>query len=94
MQSKFATYASKFPEWAQESTAMHQYALWCALEAEGLGANLQHYNPIIDTKVAGAWEVPEAWALRAQMVIGGRAEAPGEKAFEPVYGERFLVYGA
>jgi predicted oxidoreductase (fatty acid repression mutant protein) len=93
MQSKFAIYASKFPEWAQESTAMHQYALWCTLEAEGLGANLQHYNPIIDTKVAGTWKVPETWTLRAQMVIGGIAAAPAEKTFKPVE-ERFLVRGA
>lgn len=72
---------------------MHKYAIWCALEAEGLGANLQHYNPIIDAKVAREWNVPESWALRAQMVIGGPTDQPGEKSFK-VVGERFLVYGA
>lgn len=72
---------------------MHQYALWCALEAEGLGANLQHYNPIIDQKVAKAWSVPESWVLRAEMVIGGRVAEAGEKTFKPVE-ERFLVHGA
>jgi predicted oxidoreductase (fatty acid repression mutant protein) len=93
MQSSFPAYASKFPEWAQESTAMHQYAIWCALEAEGLGANLQHYNPIIDVKVAAQWHVPESWVLRAQMVIGNPIAPAGEKQFKPVE-ERFLVYGA
>jgi len=93
MQSKFPIYASMFPEWAQESDAMHQYALWCALEAEGLGANLQHYNPLIDAKVTKEWNVPESWKLRAEMVIGGRAGEPGEKMFKPVDGERFIVHG-
>jgi predicted oxidoreductase (fatty acid repression mutant protein) len=93
MQANFAAYASRFPAWAQESTAMHQYALWCALEAEGLGANLQHYNPIIDQKVAREWGVPESWTLRAQMVIGGRAGEPGEKTFKPVKA-RCVVHGA
>lgn len=26
---------------------MIQFAVWTALETEGLGASLQHYNPII-----------------------------------------------
>jgi predicted oxidoreductase (fatty acid repression mutant protein) len=93
MQSNYALYASKFPEWAQESTAMHQYAIWCALEEEGLGANLQHYHPLIDQEVARTWQVPESWELRAQMVIGGRAGEPDPKTFKPVE-DRFVVHGA
>lgn len=72
---------------------MQQYALWCALEAEGLGANLQHYNPLIDKRVEEEWSVPESWELRAELVIGGRAGEPGQKTFKPVE-ERFVVYGA
>ena len=30
---------------------MIQFAVWCALTAAGLGANLQHYNPAIDEAV-------------------------------------------
>ncbi|KAF4628873.1 hypothetical protein G7Y89_g9278 [Cudoniella acicularis] len=56
MQDKFALYADRFPPWATESGAMHQFAVWTALEAEGLGANLQHYNPLIDLKSVGFWE--------------------------------------
>ena len=52
MQSAYSAYAEKFPIWAEQSGAMLQYALWVALEAEGLGANLQHYSPLIDAKVA------------------------------------------
>ncbi len=94
MQENFALYADKFPVWAAESNAMHQYALWTALEAEGLGANLQHYHPLIDVKVAETWKVPATWELRAQMVIGGVVKGAGEKTFLPVEGERFRVFGA
>jgi hypothetical protein len=34
---------------------MHQLLLWAALEAEGLGANTQHYNPLIDEEVSKFW---------------------------------------
>ena len=73
---------------------MHQFALWVGLEAEGFGANLQHYNPIIDRKAQEHWNVPLDWQLRAQLVFGGRAGGPGEKEFKPVEGERLFVYGA
>ncbi|KAK1760913.1 Nitroreductase-like protein [Echria macrotheca] len=84
MQAKFAIYADRFPGWATQSAAMLQFVLWTALEAEGLGANLQHYNPLVDAKVAETWGVPETWRLNAQLVFGGRAGEPGEKAFGPI----------
>jgi predicted oxidoreductase (fatty acid repression mutant protein) len=73
---------------------MHQFALWVALEAEGFGANLQHYNPIVDQKVQAEWNVPQEWALRAQLVFGGKTGEAGEKQFKPVEGERLFVHGA
>lgn len=45
--ARFPNYADKFPQWADHSSGMLQYALWVALEAEGMGCNLQHYNPIV-----------------------------------------------
>lgn len=72
---------------------MHQYALWSALEAEGLGVNLQHYNPLIDTRLEGMYGVPATWSLKAQMVFGTPTGAPGEKTFKPVVGERVRVFG-
>jgi predicted oxidoreductase (fatty acid repression mutant protein) len=92
MQARFASYAAKFPVWATQSDAMLQFTVWTALEAEGLGANLQHYNPLIDEKVAKTWKIPETWQLNAQMVFGGRAAEPGEKTFKPLE-EIFKVYG-
>lgn len=93
-QKKFAIYAEKFPNWATESNGMHQFAVWTALEAEGLGANIQHYDPLIDAEVQQTWNVPEDWVLRSQLVFGGKQGGAGEKAFKELDGERFFVHGA
>lgn len=92
MQQKFANYADKFPGWATETNGMHQYAIWTTLEAEGLGANLQHYNPLIDQEVQDTWGLSGDWGLQAQLVIGTPGGHAGDKVFSPV-GERFKVYG-
>jgi len=93
MQSAFSTYADKFPIWATQSDAMTQYAIWVALEAEGLGANLQHYNPLIDAKVAETWNIPSDWELNAQLVFGAPVAPAGDKDFMPLE-QRFKVFGA
>ncbi|KIN03183.1 hypothetical protein OIDMADRAFT_40804 [Oidiodendron maius Zn] len=93
MQVKFPTYADRFPTWATQSNGMHQFAVWAALEAEGLGCNLQHYNPIIDEKVGAEWDVPKDWKLDSQLVFGTTTEQAGKKTFLDM-GERFKVYGA
>ena len=93
MQEKFALYADKFPVWATQSDAMHQFTIWTALEAEGLGANLQHYNPVIDAKVAAEWNVDPDWVLNAQLVFGKKEGEAGEKQFSSVE-DRFKVFGA
>ena len=93
MQEKFALYADKFPVWATHSDGMHQYAIWTALEKEGLGANLQHYNPLIDQKVAETWGISKDWELSAQLVFGTPVAQPGEKTFIDTK-ERLKVFGA
>ena len=93
LQEQFPAYAANFPVWADQANAMVQYAVWTTLAAVGAGANLQHYNPLPDVAIAKAWNIPENWLLRAQMVIGGIEGAADEKAFEPV-AERLKVFGA
>lgn len=73
---------------------MHQFAIWTALEAEGLGANLQHYNPLIDEKVAAQWGIDADWVLSAQLVFGKREGEAGPKEVSTIEGERFKVFGA
>jgi uncharacterized protein len=93
MKDRFPLHAEKFPGWVAQSDGMHQYAIWTALEAEGLGANLQHCNPLIDAGVARTWDVPSDWELSAQLVFGTPAGLVKEKTFLPVE-DRFKVFGA
>ncbi|KAJ5368957.1 uncharacterized protein N7496_008717 [Penicillium cataractarum] len=92
IKEKFAIYADKFDPFALESNAMSQYLVWLALEAEGFGANLQHYSPLIDEQVTKTWNLPASWKLDAQLVFGVPTSEPGEKTFEPLE-NRFKVFG-
>jgi hypothetical protein len=86
LQETFTFVADKWPLWATQADAMLQFSIWTALEAEGLGCNLQHYNPEIDEKVTAAFGIPKGWKLNAQLVMGGNpdpTELP-EKTFEPL----------
>ncbi|MCM3677284.1 nitroreductase family protein [Peribacillus simplex] len=84
LQEQFATYADNFPIWSQQTSGMHQLVVWTALEAEGLGATLQHYNPLIDDEVKKEWNVPSNWKLIAQMPFGNPTAQPGDKEFKPL----------
>ena len=55
---------------SEQTNGMHQFVLWTAFEQEGLGANLQHYNPLIDVRIATEYNLPETWELKAQLVFG------------------------
>ena len=92
MQAAAPLYADKFPIWADQTNAMHQYIIWTALASIDVGANLQHYNPIIDKKVAEEWNIDEHWELNAQMVFGAIEQPAGDKAFKPVE-DRMKVFG-
>lgn len=91
LQSKFPTYKENFPVWAQQANGMLQYIIWTALELEGLGASLQHYNPLIDEEVKQQWGVPKSWKLIAQMPFGKPTAGPGEKQFLPIE-DRVKIY--
>ncbi|GAA5903475.1 hypothetical protein JCM6882_006557 [Rhodosporidiobolus microsporus] len=84
LQENIAAYAEHFPTWSEHTHGAHAVALWTALEAEGLGANLQHYNPLIDADVAKAFDVPADWKLRAQLVFGKPLAPAGDKEFKPI----------
>jgi len=93
LQEKFPLYSDKFPQWSEQTNAMHQFAIWTALELEGFGANLQHYNPLIDQQISAAWNVPATWSLKGQLVFGTPAGKPSDKQFQPLE-ERVFVHGA
>jgi uncharacterized protein len=81
LQEKFALYKENFPTWSQQS---RDVTIWTALEIEGFGATLQHYNPSIDEEVRKEWDVPESWKLTAQMPFGKPVVLAGEKEFQPL----------
>jgi uncharacterized protein len=65
----------KAQEWTQQSNGMHQYYVWLAIESyPNMGANLQHYNPLIDEQVKERCGLPKQWILKAQMVFGEKAD--------------------
>ena len=81
LEQQFPAYAENFPIWAEHSTAIAQFATWTALHTEGLGASLQHYNPIVDEQVHAEWQIPVAWKLRAQLVFGSVEGDAKEKTY-------------
>ena len=91
LQKQFPTYQDNFPTWSQQTSAMHQLAIWTMLEDKGLGASLQHYNPLIDEDVRSTWHLPEAWQLIAQMAFGTPVAEPGEKEFNDL-SERIKIF--
>ncbi|BFT75419.1 nitroreductase family protein [Paenibacillus sp. P36] len=84
LQAQFASYADNFPIWSNQSSGMLQLVVWTALEQEGLGASLQHYNPLINDEVAQTWNIPSEWKLIAQMPFGKPTFVPGDKEFQPL----------
>ncbi len=90
--ARFPLYADNFPVWAEQSNGMLQLAVWTALSEAGLGANVQHYNPLIDQAVREEFALPQQWRLIAQMPFGDVVEPVGEKTVVPVE-ERVRVIG-
>ena len=82
MQSRYPLYRDNFPVWAEQTSAMHQFATWCALAEAGMGASLQHYNPLIDTRVRETWNLPHNWRLIAQMPFGVASVPAPPKNFD------------
>lgn len=84
LQSNFPLYKDNFPVWSQHSSGMLQFVVWTAFEAEGLGASLQHYNPLIDEEVKQKWNIPSNWKLIAELPFGKPTAEPGPKEFKPL----------
>lgn len=82
LQEQFELYADNFPVWAEQSNGIATANTWVALEDAGLGANLQHYNPLIDEAVAKEWDIPSNWRLRSQLVFGSKEGEAGEDRFK------------
>lgn len=92
MQDRFPIYAQHFLQWSEHHTGLLQFIIWTALEDVGLGASLQHYNPLIDDQVKEKWKLPESWRLIAQMPFGKITAEAGKKTYLPL-DQRLKVIG-
>lgn len=90
LQETFPLYSANFPIWSHHTSAMHQFGVWTALELEGMGASLQHYNELIEEEVKKNWNFPASWKLIAQMPFGKPTAQPGEKEFQPLEKRLFI----
>ncbi|KZP17584.1 Nitroreductase [Athelia psychrophila] len=83
--------AAHFPVWSQNATGMLQFTVWTALEAEGLGASLQHhaaYTEEIASGILAEFDLPKTWKCTALLPFGVPLAPPGapgrEKTFMPI----------
>lgn len=86
LEEQFPSYKDNFSLWSYQSSGMLQYMVWTWLAAEGMGASLQHYNPIIDDKVREAFSIPDDWKLISQMPFGRPTAPAPEKRSLPLEG--------
>lgn len=84
LQEQFVLYADNFPVWAQQENGMLQLVIWTALAEHGIGASLQHYNPVVDVATAAKFGISEGWKLVAQMPFGNRESDESDKDKLPV----------
>lgn len=55
-----------FETWTEASSAMLQYVVWTALEAEGFGASLQHHTAMmneLNPALHKAFDIPAQWKV-------------------------------
>ena len=92
LMNDFSLYADNFPVWSNQSNGMLQFAVWTALQSEGLGSSLQHYNELVEEDVKKEWKLDPSWKLLAQMPFGSVEAPAGEKSFNPIE-DRVKVFG-
>ena len=81
LEEAFPLYADNFATWAEQGIGGAQQAIWTALAEQGIGASLQHYNPLIDDDIKKEFDLPAEWTLRAQMPFGSIEAPAGDKEF-------------
>jgi len=84
LQRKFPLYKENFSIWSNQSAGMLNFVVWTALAENGLGASLQHYNPLINEAVIKKFNLPSNWELTAQMPFGVPGAPVDDKSFIPI----------
>lgn len=76
IKAQYAKFADSFDMFAAHSLGMLQINVWNAFAEKNIGANLQHYNPLIDDAVKKQWNIPDGWRLVSEMVFGTAVSEP------------------
>ena len=79
LQKKFPAYSATFPLFAHQVSGGAQVHMWTALEAMGLGCNLQHYNDAIVSALPS--DIPSTWTVHAQLLFGTPTAPAAEKTY-------------
>ena len=79
MRKEYATYADEMDKWSWQDLGIAMVNIWNSLAEINVGANIQHYNPLIDDEVKATWNIPANYQLVGQMVYGGIVSRPGDK---------------
>ena len=79
MKKEYATYADEMDNWSWQDLGIAMVNIWNSLAEINVGANIQHYNPLIDDEVKATWNIPANYQLVGQMVYGGIVSRPGDK---------------
>lgn len=80
LEQKFPEYANNILVWAEQSNAILEYMIWTLLADKKIGANLQHYNPIVDEEVKKEFNINSSWKLIAQMPFGNILKPADKKS--------------
>lgn len=76
LEKDFPLYADNFKDWSEQGIGGAQQSIWTVLAEQNIGASLQHYNPLIDEKIAQEFDIPANWKLRAEMPFGSIEAQP------------------
>ena len=79
MKKDYVTYADEMDGWSWQDLGIAMVNIWNSLAEVNVGANIQHYNPLIDDEVKTTWDIPANYQLVGQMVFGGIVSRPGDK---------------
>ena len=91
LKETYAMYAENFATWSNQANGMLQANIWTALIAKQIGANLQHYNPLIDDKLKTLFSIPDSFKLTAQMPFGSIETPPHKKTLLDI-SSRIKIY--
>ena len=92
LMERFPLYKENFKRWSIEQLAMLQNNVWARLAENDIGASLQHYGTLIETRIKEEYQVPDTWKLYAQMPFGNILEKPESKEKEPIDKRMMVLY--